>query len=68
ACDPALLVGDEPTGNLDSETAVRMFDLLAELNERGTTVLYVTHDAGLAARAHRTIVIRDGRVDTSADR
>jgi predicted ABC-type transport system involved in lysophospholipase L1 biosynthesis ATPase subunit len=65
ACEPVLLVGDEPTGNLDSETAVRMFDLLAELNARGTTVLYVTHDAGLAAKAHRTVVIRDGRIDDS---
>ncbi|MDH4144636.1 MAG: ABC transporter ATP-binding protein [Acidimicrobiia bacterium] len=68
ACDPALLVGDEPTGNLDSETAARMFDLLAELNGRGTTVLYVTHDRELAARAQRTVVIRDGRVDASDDR
>ena len=51
ACDPTLLVGDEPTGNLDSETAVRMFDLLASLNDSGVTVLYVTHDRELAARA-----------------
>jgi putative ABC transport system ATP-binding protein len=62
ACDPVLLVGDEPTGNLDSETALRMFDLLADVNERGMTVLYVTHDPGLAARAGRTIEIRDGRI------
>jgi putative ABC transport system ATP-binding protein len=63
ACDPTLLVGDEPTGNLDSETAVRMFDLLASLNDSGMTVLYVTHDRELAARAHRTVSIRDGRID-----
>ena len=63
ACDPVLLVGDEPTGNLDSETALRMFDLLQDLNERGMTVLYVTHDPGLAARAGRRIEIRDGRID-----
>ena len=63
ACDPVLLVGDEPTGNLDSETAVRMFDLLAELNGRGTTVVYVTHDNDLAARAPRRIALRDGRID-----
>lgn len=62
ACDPVLLVGDEPTGNLDSETALRMFDLLSDLNRRGMTVLYVTHDKELAARAPRTIEIRDGRV------
>jgi putative ABC transport system ATP-binding protein len=64
ACDPVLLVGDEPTGNLDSETALRMFDLLNDLNQRGMTVLYVTHDKELAARAPRTIEIRDGHVES----
>lgn len=64
ACRPVLLVGDEPTGNLDTETAARMFDLLTELNEGGMTVLYVTHDDALAARASRTISIRDGRVES----
>jgi putative ABC transport system ATP-binding protein len=63
ACDPVLLVGDEPTGNLDSETALRMFDVLQDLNERGMTILYVTHDPDLAARAGRTISIRDGQMD-----
>ncbi|MCP5026594.1 MAG: ABC transporter ATP-binding protein [Actinomycetia bacterium] len=62
ACDPILMIGDEPTGNLDSETALRMFSLLREVNERGMTVLYVTHDEDLAARADRTITIRDGRI------
>lgn len=66
ACDPVLLVGDEPTGNLDSETALRMFDLLRDLNERGMTVLYVTHDLDLAARAGRTITIRDGLIESPA--
>ncbi len=62
ACDPELLVGDEPTGNLDSVTAGEMFDLLSELNESGTTVLYVTHDRSLATRSPRVVTIRDGRV------
>ena len=65
ACDPGLLVGDEPTGNLDSETALLMFELLSDLNRRGMTVLYVTHDKELAARAPRIIEIRDGRVVSS---
>ena len=60
ACDPVLLIGDEPTGNLDSESAGRVFDLLASLNQRGVTVVYVTHDRDLAERAHRKIAIRDG--------
>jgi putative ABC transport system ATP-binding protein len=60
--DPVLLVGDEPTGNLDSETAVQMFELLAELNREGMTILYVTHDRDLARRAPRTVSIRDGLI------
>jgi putative ABC transport system ATP-binding protein len=62
ACEPKLIVGDEPTGNLDSETGARMMDLLTALNASGTTVLYVTHDSTLAARAARIVTIKDGRV------
>ena len=62
AADPPLLIGDEPTGNLDTHAAGEMFDLLLRLNAEGSTVLYVTHDRELAARAHRTVTIRDGVV------
>ena len=62
AADPQLIVGDEPTGNLDTVTAAEMFKLFAGLNEQGKTVLYVTHDRELAARAHRVVSIRDGVV------
>ena len=62
AADPELVVGDEPTGNLDSVTAGEMFELFQQLNDEGKTVLYVTHDRELANRAHRIIAIRDGRV------
>ena len=62
ASDPKLIVGDEPTGNLDSVTAAEMFELLARLNGEGKTVLYVTHDLELARRAHRIVTIRDGVV------
>jgi putative ABC transport system ATP-binding protein len=62
AADPELIVGDEPTGNLDTVTAAEMFELFARLNEQGKTVLYVTHDRDLAARAHRVVSIRDGAV------
>src|SRR3954470_1865936 len=62
AADPPLLIGDEPTGNLDTKTAAEMLDLLSRLNGEGTTVLYVTHDLELAARAHRVVTIRDGVV------
>ena len=62
ATDPKLIVGDEPTGNLDTVTAAEMFELLARLNAEGKTVLYVTHDLELAERAHRVVTIRDGLV------
>jgi putative ABC transport system ATP-binding protein len=62
AADPPLLIGDEPTGNLDTRTASEMFELLERLNAEGSTVLYVTHDRELAAKAHRTVTIRDGVV------
>jgi putative ABC transport system ATP-binding protein len=62
AGDPKLIVGDEPTGNLDSATAAGMFELFARLNAEGKTVLYVTHDLELAGRAHRIVSIRDGHV------
>ena len=60
ACDPSILVADEPTGNLDSDTAGEMFSVLCDVNARGTTVVYVTHDPLLAERAHRVVSIRDG--------
>jgi putative ABC transport system ATP-binding protein len=56
------VVGDEPTGNLDSVTAGEMFELLGRLNDEGKTIVYVTHDLDLAARARRTVTIRDGVV------
>ena len=62
AADPQLIVGDEPTGNLDTVTAAEMFDLFRHLNEQGKTVMYVTHDRELAGRAHRIVSIRDGVV------
>jgi putative ABC transport system ATP-binding protein len=62
ACDPKLIVGDEPTGNLDTHTAAEMFEVLARLNDESKTVLYVTHDLSLADRAHRVVTIRDGIV------
>jgi putative ABC transport system ATP-binding protein len=62
ASDPKLIIGDEPTGNLDTQTAAEMFELLQRLNSEGKTVLYVTHDLELAARAGRVVTIRDGLV------
>jgi putative ABC transport system ATP-binding protein len=62
ASDPPILMGDELTGNLDSDTANEMSNLLTRLNDAGTTIGYVTHDNGLAARSPRAVTIRDGLV------
>ena len=60
---PAMLLADEPTGNLDSATGQHVVDLLLKLNqEQGTTLVMVTHDPGLATRADRIVHLRDGRV------
>jgi putative ABC transport system ATP-binding protein len=68
ACQPPILLGDEPTGNLDSGMAMDMFKLLKALNEQGTTVVYVTHDPALARLAGRVVSVRDGLItqDTRA--
>jgi len=62
ATDPRFLLADEPTGNLDSEMASSVMSLLEEINQQGTTIVMVTHDAVLAERARRTIQVKDGRV------
>ena len=62
ACDPILLVADEPTGNLDTETASAMLDVLDAVNRAGTTVVYVTHDPTLSAHARRVVTLRDGLI------
>ncbi len=60
---PALLLADEPTGNLDSNSAAEVMDLLRELHSGGQTLVLVTHDPDIAAAAQRTIHLRDGRID-----
>ena len=63
AAGPSLLFADEPTGNLDAATGTRVADLLFDLNARaGTTLVIVTHDAGLAARCARSLKLAAGRV------
>ncbi|UCF09052.1 MAG: ABC transporter ATP-binding protein [Thermoplasmata archaeon] len=62
ANDPKIIIGDEPTGNLDSKTEAAMFELLSRLNRQGKTVIYVTHSKELAAKAKRKITILDGQV------
>jgi putative ABC transport system ATP-binding protein len=59
---PAIVWADEPTGNLDSETAEQVMGLLRELHADGLTLILVTHDEGIAASAGRRIVMRDGEI------
>ncbi len=61
---PALLLADEPTGNLDSKSGDELMDIFARLNASGATVVVVTHDEAIARRAKRTVHIIDGRIVT----
>ncbi len=61
--NPSILLADEPTGNLDSKTGVEIMSLFARLHEAGNTIIVVTHEADIAAFAHRVIHIRDGQVE-----
>jgi putative ABC transport system ATP-binding protein len=60
---PALLLADEPTGNLDTRSAAAVLDLIAEVHTGGQTVVLVTHDSEVAQRAQRQVGLRDGRVE-----
>jgi putative ABC transport system ATP-binding protein len=60
--DPLMILADEPTGNLDSKTGNDVLDLIARLNAGGKTIVLVTHDAKVAACAHRVIHMQDGKV------
>jgi putative ABC transport system ATP-binding protein len=62
ACDPPLLVADEPTGNLDTKSANAIIDLFEQLAQNGKTVVMVTHDPSLTSRTNRNIIIVDGEL------
>ena len=58
--DPALMLCDEPTGNLDTATTAQVLALLDDLHQRGMTILIITHDPAIAALAERNLIISDG--------
>jgi putative ABC transport system ATP-binding protein len=66
--NPSILLADEPTGNLDSRTGIEIMSLFERLHAQSNTIVLVTHEADVAAHAHRTIHIRDGRVERDVRR
>jgi ABC-type antimicrobial peptide transport system, ATPase component len=65
--DPAILMADEPTGNLDSKSGKEIMELILSLNrERGTTIILVTHDSSIGAQAQRVLRIRDGALESES--
>ena len=60
--DPKILLADEPTGNLDSGTSNRIFDLFRDLNRQGLTLVIVTHNTDLATEAQKMYTLRDGQI------
>jgi len=63
--DPVLIMADEPTGNLDTKTSHEIMNLLHELHGRGRTIVMVTHEPDLAEQTQRTIILRDGMIETN---
>jgi len=61
--DPSIILADEPTGNLDSQTGLEIMALLDRLYEQGNTIVLVTHEHDIAEYAHRIIYIKDGMVE-----
>jgi putative ABC transport system ATP-binding protein len=59
---PAILLADEPTGNLDSRTSVEIMQIFQDLNDSGLTIVLVTHEPDIAQFAKRTVVFRDGKI------
>ena len=64
--DPSIILADEPTGNLDSKTGEEIMGLLEELNQKGNTIIIVTHEEEISQHAHRVIKIRDGLIESDA--
>ena len=65
--NPAFVLADEPTGNLDSRTTASLMELFVELNYEGTTVILITHDTKIAEMSSRQITLNDGRIEADSD-
>jgi len=60
--DPAIILADEPTGNLDSKSGVEIMEIFKKLHKQGRTIVVVTHDQNIASQAQRIIKLRDGKI------
>jgi len=63
---PSLLLADEPTGNLDSQTSIEIMGVFQKLNERGITIIMVTHELDIARYTKRNVILRDGKIVTDS--
>jgi putative ABC transport system ATP-binding protein len=61
---PSIILADEPTGNLDSQTGNEIMALMEELHQRGNTIVLVTHEPDIAQHAHRIVTIKDGQISS----
>lgn len=62
--NPAIILADEPTGNLDSKTSIEIMGLLEDIHKNGNTIILVTHEEDIAAHAHRIVRLKDGKVES----
>lgn len=66
--DPALILADEPTGNLDTKTSYEIMDIFSDIHSRGNTVVLVTHEEDIANHAYRVVRLRDGVIESDKRR
>jgi putative ABC transport system ATP-binding protein len=64
---PSIILADEPTGNLDSKTSIDIMQLLQEINDKGNTIILVTHEEDIALHAHRIVRLRDGKIESDTE-
>jgi putative ABC transport system ATP-binding protein len=62
--NPAIILADEPTGNLDTKTSVEIMGLLEDIHNKGNTIILVTHEEDIAQHAHRIVRLRDGLIES----
>jgi putative ABC transport system ATP-binding protein len=62
--NPAIILADEPTGNLDTKTSIEIMGLIEEIHQKGNTIILITHEEDIAKHAHRIVRMRDGAIES----